>query len=725
MAATATILARGDTLAGYRVLDVIGMGGMAIVYLAEQLSLGRPVALKVLAPQLANDADFRERFRREGKHAAKLDHPHVVTIHDSGEHEGRLYMAMRLVQGTTLADDLINGGLGADETIALLAPIADALDAAHELDLIHRDVKPQNILIAANGHSYLADFGIARATTTTAGLTATGGFVGSINYAAPEQITGRPASAAGDIYALCAVLYQCFTGEVPFPRDTDAGVMHAHLHSPPPRLGRPSSEVGELNRVIAKGMAKDPAHRYARASDLLTDAANAIAALPRTGGAPLRLEAQPDVDQAPPVRRERNGARAAAADAGARPDWNPEHTEALSADERVRPRRVSEATSYDQRRGPVPVAEVAPPTLRRRWPRVAAAGALLVATVGVVVVLLSGGEDVAAPEIATSNELSVSFSAPWRRTTVASAASRVLTSPVLLAGEQTTFAAGRLARSPAVPGAAPPALVAQFGKPSSSARVTLATLPATRHTWTADGRPLVVITLARASTDLAIVCTTAAQQAPTVAPCAALASAVEVTGDRIVAAGADPVVARRLRVELGPVAQARSKLAALGAGSLPARASRADALNELEARQLKSLTTVVARERNRAAVAALTGALGTEAEAWADLARAARSNRRTGYTTARAALIAAGRQVAAASSALKRQGFTFTSLRSLTIPAAPAIAKPKAPSPDEPSGSGNAPQTPTPTPTDPTPTPKPTPKKPQGTQFGPTEKEKL
>jgi serine/threonine protein kinase len=273
------MLGRGDMIAGYRIDDMIGAGGMAIVYRAEQVSLGRRVALKLLSQQLGRDEAFRERFRREGKHAAALHHPNVVTIFDSGEADGQLFMAMQLVAGSTLAETLEKDTLSADETLALLGPIGNALDAAHELGLVHRDVKPQNILLDRSGHPYLADFGIAKTSASSAGLTATGGFVGSISYAAPEQICGDPITAAVDVYAFTAVLYQCLTGQVPYVRETDASVMYAHLHDPPPSLPDDSPQASRLNEIIARGMAKTPTDRYARASHLIMDATKLIAGM--------------------------------------------------------------------------------------------------------------------------------------------------------------------------------------------------------------------------------------------------------------------------------------------------------------------------------------------------------------------------------------------------------------------------------------------------------------
>lgn len=276
-----SILRPGDVLGGYRVDEVIGLGGTAIVYRAEQISLGRPVALKVLSDHLARDDAFRERFRREGKHLAAFEHPNIVPVHDSGERDGLLYLAMRFVEGTNLAQLIRDKSLDAQRTVNILIPIANALDAAHADGLIHRDIKPQNILITERGHPYLADFGVAKGSNTY-GLTATGGFVGTVNYASPEQIEGSMLTNASDIYALTAVLYHCLTGEVPYLRETDPAIMHAHLHEPPPTLPGSGDEERELRDAIVRGMAKEPSSRYPYARDLIGAASHAVNRMPQT-----------------------------------------------------------------------------------------------------------------------------------------------------------------------------------------------------------------------------------------------------------------------------------------------------------------------------------------------------------------------------------------------------------------------------------------------------------
>jgi serine/threonine protein kinase len=287
LATASPILNPGDVLDGFRVEALIGVGGTAVVYRAEQLSLGRPVALKVLSYQLSHDDAFRERFRREGKHLARLEHPNIVPVHESGEQDGLLYLAMRMVEGTNLAELLVTHGVTADQAVAILGPIASALDAAHAEGLVHRDVKPQNILITERGHPYLADFGVAKGSNTH-GLTASGRFVGTVNYASPEQIRGAQLTPASDIYALTAVLYHCLTGEVPYHRESDEAIMHAHLHEPPPELPGRSGEDGNLDAAIACGMAKDPSVRYVHARNLLDAAARAVSRMP-----PARRKAIP------------------------------------------------------------------------------------------------------------------------------------------------------------------------------------------------------------------------------------------------------------------------------------------------------------------------------------------------------------------------------------------------------------------------------------------------
>jgi serine/threonine protein kinase len=270
------MLSAGTEVGGYRIEGILGQGGMGVVYEATQLSLNRRVALKVLTASLSGDPSFKERFRREGRLQASIDHPHIVTVYEAGEAEVGLFIAMRLVRGPNLKDLIVSGEVDAERALRLLAPVADALDAAHELGLIHRDIKPQNVLVGARDHAYLADFGLTKAPDTTA-LTMSGAFVGTLHYISPEQIRGEPASAASDIYAFTTVVYECLTGSVPFPRDTEAAVIYAHLSYDPPPVAEVRPDLPPaLDAVIRRGMAKDPAQRFPNAGELVAETQRAL-----------------------------------------------------------------------------------------------------------------------------------------------------------------------------------------------------------------------------------------------------------------------------------------------------------------------------------------------------------------------------------------------------------------------------------------------------------------
>lgn len=266
----------GSTVAGCRVEAVAGRGGMGVVFRATQTALRRPVALKVIAPHLAQDAAFRARFTREARIAASIDHPNVIPIYETGELDGSLYLMMRWVDGTDLRSLLAaEGRLSPSRAIALMRPVALALAAAHRRGLVHRDVKPANVLIAtADGteeHVYLTDFGIARYVEGDTPTTRTGVLVGTLDYIAPERIEGGRGDAGSDIYAFGCMLFELLTGSVPFGRTSDLARMHAHLNDPPPSARTTVADVPPLlDSVIACAMAKQPAERYATASELAT-----------------------------------------------------------------------------------------------------------------------------------------------------------------------------------------------------------------------------------------------------------------------------------------------------------------------------------------------------------------------------------------------------------------------------------------------------------------------
>jgi predicted Ser/Thr protein kinase len=260
-------------VAGYRLERKVGSGGMGVVWLARDLTLERPVALKLIRPEIAADRGFRERFAREAKLAASLDHAHVLPVYEAGEAGGELYLAMRFVEGQDLATLLATERrLEPRRAARLLAQVALALDSAHAAGLVHRDVKPANILIATQDgaeHAYLSDFGLTIQVSDGVRLTRAGLFIGTVSYAAPEQLRGDRVDARTDVYALGCVLYQCLTGEVPYPRDSDSAALLAHLSDPVPRPSeRASGFTGAFDAIVAGALAKAPEDRYQSAGEL-------------------------------------------------------------------------------------------------------------------------------------------------------------------------------------------------------------------------------------------------------------------------------------------------------------------------------------------------------------------------------------------------------------------------------------------------------------------------
>ena len=264
-------------IAGYRIEGVAGRGGMGVVYRAQHMHLGRTVALKLLNPELAASEEFRERFVREARAAAELEHPNIVPVYDAGEVEGRLYLAMKFIEGTDLARLLDQEGrLGPERTMPLLEQLASALDAAHDHGLIHRDVKPANALLDGD-RLYLTDFGLTRRVDSTRPLTATGRAVGTAAYLAPEQIRGEPLDRRVDVYALGCVMYQCLAGEPPYLRDTDMLIMWAHVGAEAPSLSSVRSDLpSTVDRVIAKALAKAREDRYDTCGQLVSEMKRAL-----------------------------------------------------------------------------------------------------------------------------------------------------------------------------------------------------------------------------------------------------------------------------------------------------------------------------------------------------------------------------------------------------------------------------------------------------------------
>ncbi|MFE1313792.1 serine/threonine-protein kinase [Streptomyces sp. NPDC058755] len=260
----------GCQVAGYLVQSEIGRGGMAVVYRARDLRLDRTVALKLLAPELARNDTFRQRFTHESRVAAAIDHPHIVPVFEAGETDGVLYIAMRYVPGSDLRHLLDERGpLPFEVAVRIAAQVASALDAAHEHGLVHRDVKPGNILVARGTdsehpeHVYLTDFGLTKKSLSLTGFTSVGQFVGTLDYVAPEQISGRPVDGRCDVYGLACVVYETLAGHPPFVREDDMALLWAHQYDEPPPPSESRSDLAPaVDAVFARALAKSPDARY-------------------------------------------------------------------------------------------------------------------------------------------------------------------------------------------------------------------------------------------------------------------------------------------------------------------------------------------------------------------------------------------------------------------------------------------------------------------------------
>src|SRR4051794_25029422 len=301
---------------------------MGVVYRAVQLDLDRAVALKLIAPQLAEDPSFRERFVRESRLAAAIDHPNVIPIYYTGESEGALYIAMRYVEGSDLRTLVRAAGrLDPDRAAYIVSQVASALDAAHARGIVHRDVKPANVLLGASDHAYLTDFGLTKRISSASGQTQGGGWVGTLGFVAPEQIRGERVDARADVYALGCVLSHTLAGGPPYQRDSDEATLWAHLHDDPPSLRANAPDAPpELQAVLDRALAKDPDERFQSAGDLGRAALAAVGreggprrerVVARGAGAPAQGATAPSPHHAPPILAEpappRPGAR--------RPAW--------------------------------------------------------------------------------------------------------------------------------------------------------------------------------------------------------------------------------------------------------------------------------------------------------------------------------------------------------------------------------------------------------------------
>jgi hypothetical protein len=388
----------GSEFAGHHIEAVAGRGGMGVVYKAVDLALDRAVALKLIAPEYADDDQFRERFKRESKTAASIKHPHVITIYRAGDDDGRLYITMDYIDGTDLRAMIEREGRLEPGTAAeVVSQVASALDAAHGHGLVHRDVKPANVLMAGDGgghHAYLTDFGLTKQTTSESGMTQTGMFVGTLDYVPPEQLQGGPLDARADIYSLGCVLYQTLTGQVPYPRDTEPAKLWAHMGEPPPSVLECAPNLPyQFEDVIKRAMAKDPNERYLSAGDLGRAALAAAEgrAMPRAERSVATGRAAPA--DATPVA----GTQPQAGPSVPVPATEPAAPGVAQSDAAVAPTKRAEVESEVPPTVREPRVEAARPPGNRRRSLYIAGGAIAALAV-VAVVLLTGGGSADKPK---------------------------------------------------------------------------------------------------------------------------------------------------------------------------------------------------------------------------------------------------------------------------------------------------------------------------------------
>lgn len=619
------------------------------MYEATQLSLSRTVALKVIAHRLSSDPAFRARFRREGEVQASIDHPHIVTVHEAGESEHGLFLAMRLIRGPSLRDLILGRELDARRTVRVLSQLGDALDAAHEAGLIHRDIKPHNILVTTKprDHAYLLDFGVTKVVGQES-LTATGHFVGTIDYISPEQIEGNPATARSDIYSFTAVLYECLTGTVPFPRDTDAAVLYAHLSEPPPRITDQRPELPTaLVSIIEKGLAKDPAARYGSASELTAELERAFAELPGTILAPGPLT-QPEQAGIRGLDRGEKIAAATVAEAAAR-DAGP-------------PARVDDkrTTEEDLRRTGA---------RRRLLVGALAATGIVCAVAGAIAGAVTAGSD-PTPSVSRSvraGELVLNAPRTWRsvggrRPLPGVAFQNSLVLVPAATPRAVELVAGRVKAS------APSFLPRGLGKRLPSSVRRLRSVVAINGRQALRYRRLEPRGLEKLVTfyvvpqpngPAAVACVENDRRSPSLLQdCERIVASLEVKGRSFTLSPA-PAYAASLNAALNRLEKARKRaLTRLRAARRPSgQAAAFESLSGAYKQAARRAARIGAPAVVRPIQAAIIAALERAEDAYARLARAARGGVRRAYTAARRAALASERRLRAESEKLVEAGF--------------------------------------------------------------------
>ncbi len=676
-------------VAGYRIDGTLGEGGMGTVYRATQLSLERVVALKVLTAELSADPAFRERFRREGLLQAALDHPHIVTVYEAGATDNRLFLAMRMVEGPTLKDLILRRQLDDRRALRLLTQVAEALDAAHAKGLIHRDVKPQNVLVGAGDHAYLADFGLTKGNDDAA-MTETGQFVGTIDYISPEQARGTRATARSDVYALTAVLCECLTGRVPFERATEERALLAHLTEPPPRLSEVRSDLpAAMDEVVAQGMAKDPADRPASAGELMLQARRALGAAPGEASAPpastdaTRL--RPAVGS--PTRAPRTAAKsdpgatrlatAAVGSDAAQASGGQPGAAAHTADPQARASTAAPpAVGAAGTRTPTGTGAATGAPNRRYLPALIAA-AVLALIAGLLLGGGAGSSGTAFTDSASAGYVELSFPSSWQRLGSApTIPGLTLSQPLALstgsaAGASNTYAAasGQRLLAGEVGASGPSLLPAAFtaalnGTPPHPEPVRLGAYEAYRYSGLSVhglASPLTLYTVPTAGGVATIAClgSTAAASG---SQCAQIAATLKLNGTTAFGLAPSPRYASALRSTFGtlnsPVSTGTARLhAASSAAAQAAAAAQLAAAYTTASRALGRLSVSPAVRSLNASLAASLAALSRN---YAALASAARAGNEAAYAQAQRAIGSDGARTTSALMALRQAGYTVS-----------------------------------------------------------------
>jgi serine/threonine protein kinase len=680
------MLEKGIILSGYRVDGVIGQGGMGVVYEATQLSLSRTVALKVLAESLSSDDLFRERFRREGMVQAAIDHAHIVTVYDTGESPYGLYLAMRLVRGGNLKDAILAQQLDAHRAVQLLSQVANALDAAHQAGLVHRDVKPQNILIGPGDHAYLADFGLTKALGTR-GVTRTGDFIGSVDYMSPEQIRGQSPSYPSDIYAFAAVLYEALTGAVPYPKDTDAAVIFAQVEEDPPSVTAVRPELpAELDAVIERAMAKDPNERPTSAAELIRDAERALGPLRDELEAPVPVEAPPPAVRRSPVAKsatpvKKDDDSAVTED----PDTEPLGESPPSAKRARQPtvkRRRARPTRARRRAAPTRAAsrpatrvsaEPSPATRtpfgRRRVAALVLAAAAVAGVAAGVALGVSGGSDSGPSErpsgVVSAGGLNLRHPGDWAPTEAPSILGLSLRTPIALAPSGDATDVGLVAgyTDASGPTLLPPPFVELVGGDlQGRERVLMNGLQGYRYSDLEheDMGDRVNLYVTPTTLGAATIACFARAGNTSLAACEGIAGTLRLTRGRAYALGPAPAYARSLSATLTTLARRRSlgirRVRSASSVAAVARHLRSIArVYATSARRLGRRTLSPELEPTNRAIVAATARTGREYEG---LARAAASGSNARYAAGQRRVQSAERSLNAAVSRLGSLGYS-------------------------------------------------------------------